>query len=163
MHKIENISQFHSYSESLSAGGQPTLEQLKSLKEAGFEVIINISPVSARNALHNEHQLTENLKLDYIHFPVDCSALKPFHYLTFRNILKSTEGQKTFIHCGANIKSSNLIHMYLVLEKGIDEAESLSILKKIQNPEDKWLSYFKRMGMPGVTKQDFITGVSGSK
>ena len=31
-----------------------------------------------------------------------------------------------------------------------DEAESLTTLCEIQEPEDKWFAYFKQMGMKGV-------------
>jgi protein tyrosine phosphatase (PTP) superfamily phosphohydrolase (DUF442 family) len=144
------ISNYYSYSELLAAGGQPSAEQLESLNKEGFELIINISPASTRNALPNEHQLVENLKMDYIHFPVDCSNLRESHYVTFRSIMESAKGRKTFVHCGGNIKTSNLIHMYNVLELNADESESVKVLRKIQNPEEKWFSFFKSMGMEGL-------------
>jgi protein tyrosine phosphatase (PTP) superfamily phosphohydrolase (DUF442 family) len=144
------ISNFYTYSDNLAAGGQPAAEQLQTLKENGFELVINISPVSAKNALYNEHQLVEKLDMDYIHFPVDCSDLRETHYITFRSLMQSAEARKTFVHCGGNIKTSNLIHMYHVLEKKADEADSLKILLEIQQPEDKWFSYFRKMGMQGI-------------
>jgi hypothetical protein len=58
--------------------------------------------------------------------------------------------KKVFVHCGGNIKSSNLLHMYHVLEKGLDEAASLKILRQIQDPEEKWFNYFQKMGMKGI-------------
>jgi protein tyrosine phosphatase (PTP) superfamily phosphohydrolase (DUF442 family) len=150
---LNKINAFYQYSEKLAAGGQPSPENLQQLKNAGFDVIINISPASAKNALHDEHRLVENLKMDYIHFPVDCSNLRDIHYLTIRALLNSMEGQKVFMHCGGNIKTSNLIHMYNVLEKKMDEKESLQTLLKIQKPEAKWFSYFKKMGMQGIGVQ----------
>lgn len=145
-----DIQNYYQYNESLAAGAQPTPEQIAALKENGFDAVVNISPVSARNALKDEAVLVEQLKMDYIHFPVDCSNLRPVHYLAFQGIMSGLEGKKVFVHCGGNIKSSNLLHMYHVLEKGIDEAESLATLKKIQNPEEKWFRYFKMMGMQGI-------------
>jgi hypothetical protein len=64
-------------------------------------------------------------------------------------ILNSLEGKKVFMHCGGNIKTSNLIHIYHVLEKGMNEQKSFDTLRKIQNPENKWLFYFKKMGLKG--------------
>ena len=40
------------------------------------------------------------------------------------------------MHYGVNIKLSNLIHMYTVIAKGVDETESLQTLYKIQNPDE---------------------------
>jgi len=147
---IEEIVNYHKYNEKLAAGGQPTAEQLEALKNEGYEVIVNISTPSARNFLHREHSEVENLGMYYVHFPVDCSALDPVHYSTFSGIMKGISGRKVFVHCGGNIKSSNLIHMYHVLEEGMDERISFETLLKIQEPEEKWNNYFKMMGMRGV-------------
>ncbi len=145
--KIDN---FLEYDEMLSSGAQPNSEQIIELKENGFEAIVSISPVSTRNYLPEEAELTESLSMNFVHFPIDCSNLKPVHYTTFNGIMKGLEGKKTFVHCGGNIKSSNLIHMYNVLEKGNDELESASVLQKVQQPEEKWLKYFKAFGMKGI-------------
>ncbi len=148
---VADILNYFSYGEKLAAGGQPTVDQIKSLKDDGVETIVSISPASTPNYLQEEALLTEQLELEYIHYPIDCSNLKPDHYKIFRNILKALENKKVFIHCGGNIKTSNLIHMYMVLEHGVPEEESLLELKKIQLPEDKWFNYFKEMGMQGIS------------
>lgn len=145
-----NIKNYYQYNSLLASGAQPTPADIAALKENGFEAIVNISPASTKNALISEAQLVEQQSMDYIHFPVDCSNLRPIHFATFKGIMKGFENKKVFVHCGGNIKSSNLIHMYNVLEKGTDEKESLQILKKIQNPEEKWFSFFMSMGMQGL-------------
>ena len=144
------IFNYHQYDDKLAAGGQPTEEQIADLKKAGYEAIVSLSPVSTRNYLPSEAMLSEQLGLDFIHFPVDCSQLKPTHYATFRGIMKGLEDKKIFVHCGGNIKSSNLIHMFKVLENGVREADSLAELRTIQDPENKWFSYFKSFGMQGL-------------
>ena len=144
------IGNFFKYSEMLYAGAQPNVEQIKDLKNQGIEAIINISPESARNFLKEEALTTEQLQMIYIHFPVDCSNLQKHHYPVFRDALKNLEDKKVFVHCGGNIKTSNLIHMYQVLEKGMNETDSLMQLKQIQNTEPKWFEYFKSFGMKGL-------------
>lgn len=146
------INNFFEYSSLLSAGGQPSESDLDFLQKAGYEVIVNISPVSTKNYLTNEATIVEKLAMDYIHFPIDCSKLRPIHYLVFSGILKNIANKKVFVHCGGNIKSSNLIHMYNVLENGINEAESIITLYTIQNPEPKWFDFFKLMGMKILQK-----------
>lgn len=148
---LASIGRFHRYDEDLAAGAQPSPEQLEALRDEGFEVIFNISPASTRNALAGEAGIVEGLGMDYVHFPVDCSNLRPIHYKTFRGIMGGLEGKRIFVHCGGNIKSSNLIHMYLVLEGGMKEEESLATLKTIQDPEPKWFAYFRTMGMQGLS------------
>lgn len=145
-----SIGNFFQYSEALAAGAQPTADQIIDLKNSGFEVVINISPSTARNAMYNEAEVAEKLGLDYVHFPVDCSNLRPTHYKTFEGIMNGLDDKKVFVHCGGNIKSSNLIHMYDVIANEKDEKESVQTLYKIQNPEEKWFDYFKQMGMKGI-------------
>jgi protein tyrosine phosphatase (PTP) superfamily phosphohydrolase (DUF442 family) len=138
------IGNYFQYSPLLSSGAQPTEAEIALLKADGFEAIFNISPSSARNALQNEAAIIERSGMDYAHFPVDCSNLRPVHYQTFKGIMNGLKDKKLFVHCGGNIKSSNLLHMYDVLENNVDEKESLKTLKKIQNPEAKWFLYFKK-------------------
>ena len=90
---LYGISNFYRYSDNLLTGGQPSPEQFKLLKDSGVELVINISPVTARNALRNEHEIVENLSMDYIHFPVDCSNLREIHYLTVSALLNAAEGK----------------------------------------------------------------------
>lgn len=145
----QELPRFFKNDENFATGAQPTAKGIEILKEEGYTAIVNISPVSTPNYLANEGELAENLNMDYVHFPVDCSNLRERHYTMFSNILKGLEGERVFVHCGGNIKSSNLLHMYNVIERKIDEKESLNDLLKIQNPEEKWFNYFKRFGMAG--------------
>lgn len=131
----------------MSAGGQPTGEQLNKLKDEGTQVIINLSPTSTKNYLAEEAQIVEKSNMDYVHFPVDCSNLKPEHYKTVSNLLKLNSDKKVFIHCGGNIKTSNLIYMYKILEENVSKNEAMSELTNIQQPEQKWFKYFEQMGV----------------
>lgn len=143
------IEKYYQYNYKLASGAQPSEAEFAELKELGFEAIVNLSPASTRNALANEALIIEKTGMHYVHFPVDCSNLKKFHYTTFEGIMNGLKGKKVFVHCGGNIKSSNLIHMYNVLANNQDERKSLETLYKIQLPEDKWFDYFKLMGMEG--------------
>ena len=144
---IENYYQYNSH---LASGAQPSEAQIEALKEAGFEAVVNLSPVSTRNAITAEAAVVDNTGMTYVHFPVDCSNLQTHHYSTFEGIMNGMRDKKIFVHCGGNIKSSCLIHMYHVLANGMDEAESLGTLLKIHQPEEKWFDYFRLMGMQGV-------------
>lgn len=145
-----SIGNYFQYTDKLSAGAQPTANQLLDLMTDGYEAVVNISPASSRNALADEAAIVERTGMYYAFFPVDCGNLQPLHYLTFAGIITGLKGKKVFVHCGGNIKSSNLLHMWDVLANGKDEQESLQTLYKIQRPEAKWFDYFKLMGMQGL-------------
>lgn len=147
------IERFHRYHDGLASGAQPSVDDLSELKNTGWEVVVNLSPASTKNALADEARVVEGLGLDYVHLPVDCSFLRPYHYQSFRGVLKSLEGRRVFVHCGGNIKSSNLIHLYRVLEEGVEPLASLAELQTIQSPEPKWFTYFDAMGIPQGANQ----------
>ncbi|MDO9154405.1 MAG: hypothetical protein Q7U47_12020 [Paludibacter sp.] len=67
----------------MAAGAQPSVDDFIELKNEGYDVIFNISPYSTRNAIHNEAEIIEKIGLFYVHFPIDCSNLKPLHYNGF--------------------------------------------------------------------------------
>ena len=146
---MKDIINFFEFDTNVLTGGQPSEGQIKALKENGVEVMINLSPSSTRNYLANEAEIAEKNGFIYFHLPVDCSNLQEYHFNSFKSVLNSVDGKKVFIHCGGNIKSSNLMHMYNVIEKGEDEGLSFDQLNKIQYPEDKWDGYFKKFGMKG--------------
>lgn len=147
---LENIPNFFNVDETYATGAQPDTKGLKELKDSGYTAILNLSPGSTPNFLPDEAKIVESEGMDYVHYPVDCSNLRKIHYIMFSKILKGFDSGKVFIHCGGNIKSSNLMHMYNVLERGLDEKESYNELLKIQNPEEKWHAYFKDFGMKGL-------------
>jgi protein tyrosine phosphatase (PTP) superfamily phosphohydrolase (DUF442 family) len=145
------IERYFEYNPLLSSGAQPTAEEIAALKAEGFQAVVNISPASAGNFLKNEAIIVESLKMDYVHLPVDYYNLRPVYYHTFKGIMNGLKDKKVFVHCGGNIKSSSFLHIYNVLENNIDEKESLITLRKIQNPEEKWFTYFKMVGMKGIS------------
>lgn len=148
---VKEIFNYFEYDEKLSAGGQPTEKQIEALRESGVEVVLSLSPTSTPNYLQSEADLVEGMNMQYVHFPVNCSNLKPEHFTAFKGLMSGLNGKKTFVHCGGNIKTSNLIHMYNVVEKGLKEEDSLKELKQIQEPEPKWIDYFKSFGMQGLS------------
>ncbi|MDA3956159.1 hypothetical protein [Oceanispirochaeta sp.] len=146
-----NIPRYFEVNETYATGAQPSIEGLELLKEKGFTAVLNLSPGSTPNYLPSEAEAVESLDMTYVHYPVDCSNLRSIHYNMFSGILKGFGKEKVFIHCGGNIKSSNLMHMYNVLEEKLDEKESYNQLLQIQQPEEKWHVYFRQFGLTGIS------------
>ncbi len=133
--------------ELLSTGAQPDIEGLKELKSDGYTAVLNLSPTSTPNFVPAEGSEAEKLGFKYVHYPVDCSTLKEDLFTVFAGIMDGLKEEKTFVHCGGNIKSSGFVHIYQVLVQNRDEAESFSDLLKAQTPDEKWLAYFSSFGL----------------
>lgn len=63
---LSKIHAFRALGEKLGTGGQPKVEEFQTLREAGFEVIINLALPTSDNALDNEGSIVTQLGMSYI-------------------------------------------------------------------------------------------------
>jgi protein tyrosine phosphatase (PTP) superfamily phosphohydrolase (DUF442 family) len=68
------IDDFRAIGEQLGTAGQPTESQFRTVREAGFETIINLALPTSGNALGNEGSVVTGLGMTYVHIPVDFKA-----------------------------------------------------------------------------------------
>ena len=141
------LPNFVEIDEKLATGAQPSIDGLKKLREEGYTALLNLSPNSTPNFIPEEGAEAEKLGFKYVHYPVDCSILRRDQYATFCGIMNGLKDEKTFVHCGGNVKSSGFLHIYQVMEQKRDESESMRDLLRAQTPDAKWLSYFSSFGL----------------
>lgn len=141
------IKNFISHNQWISSGSRPTAEQIIELRQNGFDAVLNIVPLTAKNPLPDENVIVESLDMQYVHLPLDYTDVAPELYESFKNALHGLSTKKVFVHCGGNIYSSNLLHMFLVLETGMDESSSLQLVLKVHTPSDIWFRFFESFGM----------------
>ena len=68
---LNEIKNFQILSDSISSAGQPLEDQLKFVKEAGFEVVINLGLLNnPEYSLRDEAGSIRALGMEYIHIPV---------------------------------------------------------------------------------------------
>ena len=58
----------------LGTAGQPTEGQFRTIREAGFEAVVNLGLPTSDNALPNEGSVVTGLGMSYIHIPVNFQA-----------------------------------------------------------------------------------------
>ena len=68
--QMENIDNFLNLSERVATAGQPTEEELRSIAQAGYQVIVNLALPESPKALPNERAIVESLNMEYVHIPV---------------------------------------------------------------------------------------------
>lgn len=147
MHKIPY---FQNISAQISAGAQPTLADLADLQKAGFTAVLNLSPVSTRNYLPEEESAVRSLAMEYRHLPIDCSQLDKALYEGFENALQALLKRphaKVFLHCGMNIKSSGLLHIYRIRRLGQPVEQAEAALAETPGHEPKWRTFWASFGI----------------
>lgn len=109
---MDEILNYIKINENLSTSGQPRAEQFKLIKEAGFEVVINLALHNASNAIENEDIVVTNLGLSYFHIPVDFENPKVEQASIFLNTLLGLKNKKVWLHCALNYRATVFTYLY---------------------------------------------------
>lgn len=140
---MQDLLNYIKINELISTSGQPNIEQLKLLKQEGFEVIINLALCSSSNALENENMIVTQLGMTYIHIPVDIDKPKIEDLKLFLNIMQALASNKILVHCEKNYRVSAfmyVLHKY-ILKTPFDEI-NLSMFEE-WCPNTKWQELMK--------------------
>src|SRR5436190_7799282 len=132
---LSEISRFHSFGDKLATAGQPTEAQLRLIREAGFETVINLALPTSDNALPNEGSLVTAMGMTYVHIPVNFKTPAPQDFRAFSGIMHAFEGRRVFVHCAANMRVSAFIYLYRVIYKDVAASEALRDLNANWHPD----------------------------
>ncbi len=139
------IPRFQRIDDRVATAAQPAAEHVPWLEAQGFEVVVNLSTPTARNFVLDEARLVMDAGLAYVHAPVDCSRLEPAHYEVLRGVLEAFRGRKVLVHCAGNVKSSALVQLWRMKERGEDPERLTDELRALGWHEPKWFDYLARM------------------
>ncbi|MGI1679994.1 MAG: protein tyrosine phosphatase family protein [Cellvibrionaceae bacterium] len=145
---MKEITNFFQITESIATSGQPTKDQFKMIKEAGYQTVINLAMPDSDHAIPNEAELTTLLGMNYFHIPVPFDAPNHNHLQLFSELLNSLEisgFSKVWVHCVVNARVSAFMFQYLTQIKGIlpEDAESPILKKWRLNMDDTWKGFLK--------------------
>lgn len=114
----------------------PTAVQMKEAAEAGVQIVINLAPHEAPDALADEAELVNSLGMEYINIPVTWRAPESEALLRFMDAMDAHRGKRILVHCEANYRASAFIMLYRVLRLGWNKADAIPVMEKMWNPED---------------------------
>jgi protein tyrosine phosphatase (PTP) superfamily phosphohydrolase (DUF442 family) len=142
---ITEIRDFQLLSDRLATAGQPTCEQFKEIKAAGYEVVINLVPLNNPNFLRAEPELLAGMGLDYVGISVDWAAPTADDLHSFFDVMDASRGKKVLVHCAANKRASAFVFLYRVLRLDINEADAEDDMEEIWKPEGTWRIFLNEM------------------
>jgi len=128
-------------SERLHTSGQPESEQLSTLADRGFELVINLAPPTSRNAIATEGQLVTATGASYLNIPVDWQAPAYADFELFSGVLNQAGDRQVLIHCMVNYRASLFTFLYRVVHEQVPAAEAYEAVKQVWEPEDQWLRF----------------------
>lgn len=141
---LEDIQAYLEISETLSTSGQVGYDEIASIKEAGFEVVVNLAPADEeRNS--REGFLVTQQGMSYIHIPVSWENPSQRDLRLFFDVMEANEDRKVFVHCFANMRVSAFVYLYRTLQMGTSEEDALTDLHEIWDPHEleQWSAFIK--------------------
>ena len=135
---LSEIYGFRAIGDRLGTAGQPTERQFGTVREAGFETVINLALPTSDNALANEGSVVTGLGMAYVHLPVNFKAPTSQDFRAFCRVMEAFGDRPVFVHCAANMRVSAFVFLYRVLGKRVAVAEAERDLRAIWQPDEVW-------------------------
>ncbi len=139
--QLAEIYNFLSIDERWATAGQPTAEQIPAIKQAGYEVVINLGMPDSPRAVMNEAKLVVAEGLIYVPIPVIWEAPTTEDLEKFFQAMVVNEDKKRFVHCIANMRVSAFTFLYRVLKQGVPITEARQTLHQIWEPNPIWQAF----------------------
>src|SRR5438477_1907690 len=135
---LSEIYSFRAVGDKLGTAGQPTEEQFRMVREAGFEAVINLALPTSDNALANEGSVVTGLGMSYVHIPVDFKAPTSQDFRAFCGVMEAFDERSVFVHCAANKRVSAFVFLYRVLCQRVAIPQAEHDLYTIWQPDYAW-------------------------
>ena len=137
--KLSEIANFQFVHEHLLTSGQPTVEQLKQIKEYGVDTIINLAFTDADQHLENEDKICAELSLNYIQIPILWDTPADDQCLFILDLIAHLVQEKmVWVHCTENMRVSSLMYLYRQYFLDIDMPTAQEELHKVWEPNETW-------------------------
>jgi protein tyrosine phosphatase (PTP) superfamily phosphohydrolase (DUF442 family) len=140
---LSEIYSFRAIGERLGTAGQPTEAQFRTVRETGFEVVINLALPTSDNALAHEGSIVTGLGMSYVHIPVDFEAPTTADFRAFCRVIAAFEGRRVFVHCAANKRVSAFVFLHRVLYGRVGMADAERDLHAIWQPDEVWSRFIR--------------------
>ena len=149
---MANIYNMLSLADNLGTSGQPTSAQLAAIKEAGYEVVINLATGTTPRDLPNEAEMVAAQGMEYIDIPVLWDSPTEADLARFFEVMDATKDKKRFVHCIANMRVSAFMFLYRVLRQGMPLEEARATMRQIWEPNAIWHKFIDAALAPGQSQ-----------
>lgn len=141
--EVPPIRNFVRVNDQFCTGGQPRLEHLQKLKDAGVKAIINLRPTSEHRAAEEEARAKE-LGLRYFNIPFVFGEPKDEQATEFLKITDDPANRPAFIHCASAVRVGAFWMIRRVLRDGWKVEAAEEEAKKIGLKDSPHLNEFAR-------------------
>ena len=141
--RLDDIYNYLAIEGVYATSGQPSESQFQLIRDAGYEVVINLAPTSVlENSVVEERSILQDLGIEYVHIPVDFKNPTEEDFQSFQSSLDGDK--KVWVHCAANMRVSAFTYRYRTKILGQNESEAVEDLQKIWDPIGVWSEFIQR-------------------
>lgn len=140
---LASIKAFIPISDRVVTSAQIAVWQIKAIKEAGYQVVINLAPANDK-ANRDEGFAAVSAGLIYVQIPVDFKNPQLRDLDFFFQIMGASEDRKVYVHCFANMRASSFMYLYRVIKEGVPQAEAWKAVEQVWTPNEVWAGFIKR-------------------
>jgi len=137
-HSLTGITNYLEITPSLGTAGMPTAAQIKSIADAGYQVVINLALNDSPGAISDEKELVTSLGMKYIHIPVVWESPQISDLEQFFKIMQQLAHHNVLVHCVLNMRVSVFVYLFRVITLKEDPEVAFQDLLKIWQPDKTW-------------------------
>lgn len=134
-----------SVSTRIDTSGQPSEQQLAGMKQAGYDLVINLAPPDALGSITNEGSLVTRSGITYVNIPVDWNNPEMDDFELFSDLLDITDHRQILVHCQVNRRASLFTFLYRVVHEHADVDQEYEKVTLIWSPEPHWLEFANKI------------------
>ena len=144
---IESITDYYQISDRIATSGQPTIQQFELIKEAGYQVIINLAMSCSTNAIANEGAIVTDLGLVYVQIPVVWENPTIEDVKLFFSTMQAFIDRRVWVHCAKNMRVSCFIYFWQKYSLKLPEDRARQPMYKIWQPTGVWQELMDRVDL----------------
>ncbi len=137
------IRNFVVLGDQVATAGQPTEQQLSTVRSHGFELVVNLGLLDPKYCLPDEARTVAALGMAYHHIPVDFQNPKASDFDEFRTVMRSAQGSKVFVHCAANYRVACFMALFGEAEFGWSREQADAHIKRLWEPNEVWARFVR--------------------
>ncbi len=122
----------------LMTSALPVLEDFPFMAAQGYEIVISMCQSVDSETLEDEDSLVSGAGMGYIHLPVTFVEPTLEDYELLRDILRSVQDRKVWLHCARNWRVSAFMTIYHIVEMSMPHSEAEVIAHRIWKPDETW-------------------------
>jgi protein tyrosine phosphatase (PTP) superfamily phosphohydrolase (DUF442 family) len=134
---------FVQWRKGLASSAQPTRDWLRTAKEKGYDVVVNLAPPQVHGSLPDEGGIVGATGVTYVSIPVDFQHPAAEDFRFFSEVLKANASRNVLVHCQVNLRGSSFTFLYRVLQENADIGEAREKLLGVWTPEGVWKRFIE--------------------